>query len=320
MNRTLSAVILAGASGAFSGVGLADDSAALGGPKVVEAAAPAAKSDAMSPAGEAMQARPTIVQRNFSGDVELIEDQRVEVAAVRAMTLDEATRAKVDALLAERAAAVTTTTLDNYELFIKLQGAFQAGAPTGTPEERRAQRRQTRELMQQMAEAVAPLTKPTLLDRLAGVLSTEEAATLRAMVQEYNEATKDVREARRKAATGEGEGEGMTARGGPQAARREAVMQHVEELRAMMREMARSFGAFVAERQERMETLLVEVSATPEQRSKIDAIVRRGGDGEALRLTEENRSRIIREVYAVLDTEQRKRFVEAMRERATGEK
>jgi Spy/CpxP family protein refolding chaperone len=94
-------------------------------------------------------------------------------------------------------------------------------------------------------------------------------------------------------------------------------MQHArEETIEVLREMGRSFAGFVNERRERLETLLASINATPEQRAKIDAIIRKDGDAAALQPTDAQRASMLREIIGVLTPEQRKQFLQDRRELA----
>jgi hypothetical protein len=314
------------------GAAHADDSAALAGPSV----APVKQ---QGEEGSEMQPRASIVRRNFQGEVELIEDQRIEVAAVRAMKLDDATRVKIDTLLAERSALTSRLTLENYELFIKLQGSFQAGEPSTQDA-----RRERMTLVRELRTAVKQLLEPTLLDALAAQLNAAQAQELRGIVAEYRDATKDVRDrklqqrrgnrdetmpdAKREADVESKQSDEASDDAGMQADRRDTLrerahtranenMQHArEETIEVLREMGRSFSGFVNERRERLETLLASINATPEQRAKIDAIIRKDGDAAALQPTDAQRASMLREIIGVLTPEQRKQFLQDRRELA----
>jgi hypothetical protein len=308
--------VVASLLGLMSNAALAasDDADALAGPKVGDGAAQSVPLEGRSTTmDEAPKTRPSIVHRGFHGEVTLIEDQRIEVAAVRAMPLDDAVRARVDAVLAERASQVSHAMLEHYELFLQLQSALQFGQPTGTTQERRAQRERLRSLSKQMQEAISPLLNPPLIDRLAKELPEADATQLREIVAEYHEAAAPAMQERREQA---GRSSALNARAKQparaNAARKEVASQHLTELRATVREMARSLASLVQERRERLESLLGTIEATPEQRSKIDAIVRR--DGNALQPTQEQRDSALRDILALLTLEQRRALLTALRE------
>ena len=67
---------------------------------------------------------PTLIKREFNGLLIHIEP-RPEAAAVELLGLTQAERAAVDAVLVKRFADVLKTTIDNYQLFVQLQGGRQ---------------------------------------------------------------------------------------------------------------------------------------------------------------------------------------------------
>jgi hypothetical protein len=246
---------------------------------------------------------------------------------------------KIDTLLAERSALTSRLTLENYELFIKLQGSFQAGEPSTQDA-----RRERMTLVRELRTAVKQLLEPTLLDALAAQLNAAQAQELRGIVAEYRDATKDVRDrklqqrrgnrdetmpdAKREADVESKQSDEASDDAGMQADRRDTLrerahtranenMQHArEETIEVLREMGRSFAGFVNERRERLETLLASINATPEQRAKIDAIIRKDGDAAALQPTDAQRASMLREIIGVLTPEQRKQFLQDRRELA----
>lgn len=329
----LIAVMLIVCSGSAASA-LGDDSAALGGPSVVPGAesaksgASAAAKDAATDMTAMQTAKPTIVQRNFQGEVALIEDQRIEVAAVRALKLDDATKAKVDELLRARATLTSKLTLSHYDKFIALQGMFASGEPASAEA-----RRERQTAVREMRELVKPLIEPSLMDGLAAEVGEQHATVLRAMVEEYRDATKDIRAKRGGGSVGRDSGgapgavkedvrEGVDSeKGNASGTLRGRLAQRqqrganegrrqIEETLEVLREMGRSFKTFVEERRDRFESLLAVVNASPEQRAQIDKIISKDGDLAKLQPTEEQRGRMMREVMKVLTAEQQKILAE----------
>ncbi len=258
----------------------------------------------------------TIVRRDFQGKLERLEE-RPEIAAVRMLPLDEATRAKVDAIIAERAVVVSQITLENYETFLKMQGAFQGGPPT-TAEARRERVAMVRELR----EVAKPLFEPAFADTLAQALPPASGSELRSMVTEYREAliASEAGNRGEQAAMGDemtGEradsADAKRPQEGRRAARaeraRQAIDDQVYEVRQVGREMARSFQNFVADRQQKGEELYTLAEVTPEQRAKIDAILRADGEGAALMPTDAQRRERFQRILGVLTPEQRRKVL-----------
>lgn len=303
----LRVVTVVGAMAVLAGGARADDDAdSLAGPKI-------AAKDAE---------KRTIVRRDFQGKLERL-DERPEIAAVRLLPLDEATRAAVDKIIAERAVTVSQITLENYEAFVRMQAAFQGGAPAT------AEARQERlAIVRELREIAKPLFEPPLVETLGKVMPSEHAEELRAMVAEYreaitaSEAAERARQSGDEAMTGEktmeaDEREATTQRAGRRAARgermRRLIDEQIYEVRQVGREMARSFQNFVADKQQQGEELYALVEATPEQRAKIDAILRADGEGAAIMPTEAQRRERFQKILAVLTPEQRRKFMDAYR-------
>jgi hypothetical protein len=283
-----------------------DDADSLAGPKVV---APTDK-------------KLSIVRRDFQGHVEQLEE-RPEIAAARLLTLDDATRAKVDEAIAKRAVLVSQITLDNYETFLKLQSEFAGGPPT-TAE----QRQQRMASVRTLREFAKPLFEPAFAEALAALVPTEQAKHFRAMVSEYKDAIVSMEAARGKATragedkadqTDEAMGDGMsevatTRRGSARAERiRARIDNEVFEVRQVGREMGQAFNAFAEQRQRQGEELYTLIDATPEQRAKIDKIVRERGETAALKPSEEHRREIFQRVLKELTPEQRRKLLDEYR-------
>jgi hypothetical protein len=280
-----------------------------------------ADDDADSLAGPKIAAKEaeklTIVRRDFQGKLERLEE-RPEIAAVRILPLDEATRAKVDAIIAERAVVVSQITLEHYDLFAKFQGAFAPGPVSAES------RRERVALVRELREVAKPLFEPAFVETLAKAMPSEQATDLREMVREYREAVMASDAAERSGQAGSrdemtmsGEGDGEAADDetspteGRRAARgermRRAIDAQVYEVRLVGREMGKSFQTFIADRQQRAEELYALVDVTPEQRAKIDAIVRKDGEAAALMPTDAQRRERFAKILAVLTPEQRKK-------------
>ncbi len=287
-----------------------------------------ADDDADSLAGPKIAAKDaekrTIVRRDFQGKLERLEE-RPEIAAVRMLPLDEATRAKVDAIIAERAVVVSQITLEHYELFAKFQGAFAPGPVSAES------RRERVALVRELREVAKPLFEPAFVETLAKAMPEEHGNELREMVGAYREAVMASDAAERGGQTEtrdetmmSGEAEGAKAadeeksptegrRGGRGDRMRRAIDAQVYEVRLVGREMGKSFQTFIADKQQRAEDLYALVDVTPEQRAKIDAIVRKDGEAAALMPTDAQRRERFQKILAVLTPEQRKKFMDTYR-------
>lgn len=307
---TLLRVITAvGVLAALAGTARADDDAdALAGPKTTVAA----------------PARLTIVKRDFQGRLEQLEE-RPEVAAVRLLTLDDPTRAKVDALLSERAAVVASLATEHYSEIFKLQSELQVQSAGGAMS--RDARRARREILLQLREIAKPLLTPPLVETLASALPESQATQLRDMVKEYRDAAIASESNARGAGTQQPATDNAVdsaadammkddpaapaaSRKPPAGARlREQIEGQIYDLRLAGREVNRAFQTFIADKQEQGERFLTLIDATPEQRAKIDKILREKGEAALINPTPAQRQENFQRILAELTPQQRRKLL-----------
>jgi hypothetical protein len=299
----------------------APDPDALSGPKVVDRAAKSAE--------------PTLMQPSFDGSQEQLT-QRPEVALLRQLDLSPAEKAGTDALLAERSLKVHRLLNDNLDEFIELQGLLQEvaggssayaprtdrmndddGDEAPKPAKQDPPRVLLREKLLALREKAIDLVDPPLVDQLAEHLSKTNQSALRDAVADYYKANPAPGPASigasspprpDQAANRNGDASRSSAPRGF-AARRERQRIEVQQL---LREMGRSFAAIVEERQSRFEELVQAVQPTPEQESKIQAILRDQGISGQLKPTPAQRAESFRKIMALLTAEQRKQLREAI--------
>lgn len=151
----------------------------------------------------------SMVRRTFDGSVEL-PSIPAGIAAIEMMALDEATRAKVDAVLAERAAVMDRILIENYDLFIEAATAAQSGRGyRASPEQRAADRRERGPRQRKLIEALAPLReRGELADEVRSVLGAGDQAQFDVLMDSYKQAFIEQQLAQREgappAATGDG--------------------------------------------------------------------------------------------------------------------
>lgn len=307
---TLLRVITAvGVLAALAGTARADDDAdALAGPKTSVAA----------------PARLTIVKRDFQGRLEQL-DERPEVAAVRLLTLDDPTRAKVDALLSERADVVASLATEHYSEIFKLQSELQVQSAGGAIS--RDARRARREILLQLREIAKPLLTPPLVETLASALPESQATQLRYMVKDYRDAAIASESNARSAGTQQSATDNAAdpaadtmmkddpatpavSRKQPAGARlREQIEGQIYDLRLAGREVNRAFQTFIADKQEQGERFLTLIDATPEQRAKIDKILREKGEAALINPTPAQRQENFQRILAELTPQQRRKLL-----------
>ncbi|CAG0954715.1 hypothetical protein PHYC_00398 [Phycisphaerales bacterium] len=273
--------------------------AALGQEKPAEQPA----SPLAGPKVSAPEQKKTLAQRDMEGRVVRLET-RPEAAALDLLSLTPEERIAVDKVLTDRAALVSKTLFDNMEICLKVQNARQAGDRDGMPA-----------LMREFREAAEPLFTPSLLDQLAGMLPEAKRAELRSLVKEYLTALAEDQENR---AMNEGKPDEGAPRRGPGPDGRAggfAGGQRRAEMNLTIRELAQTLAATVAERRERTEALFKAVNATPEQESKITAILRGPERPANARPDPAERGEMMRKIMEVLTPAQRKLAAEHLRNR-----
>lgn len=269
-------------------------------------------------------ATPTLVKRDFEGKLERIE-MRPEFAAIELIPLKPEERGRVDEVLARRAADVQRVTMDNHELFLKLQGARQGG-----------DRREMMTLMRDFRDVAEPLLKPSLFNQIRDVLPADQRAEYARLVDEYLAAlavepdpmgSMWTRRGQRRGIGGDaareaagtpapdtdsrmGDGPKEGARTGPPSG---MIARRRVEMNLLIREMARGFGEMVEERRENTDELLKAINATDEQEAKIRAIIRDGGETAALKLSAEQKTERFRKIMAELTPAQRRALMDLRR-------
>lgn len=238
---------------------------------------------------------PTLVERGFDGSMSLLEE-RPETAALKRLTLSDAERKAVDEILAQRGANVQSVLSEHTALFLELQGARQGN-----------DREAIRRLMPQFREAAAELLTPPLRERLATALTPQNAEELNRLVDDYLRQM-PVQGARQ---PGQPVPEAGEAGRAPLARARPDRSGQRMEINLTIREMARAVSGIVSDRCERTDAMLKAIGATPEQESKIHAILRDGsGVGQP---TEEQRAQRMRRIMNELTPEQRAAWLKAAR-------
>ena len=284
----------------------ADSSGGLGGPKVDEATRDL-----------------TLVKRDALGRLERLE-RRPEHAAAELLALTPAEYAPVEKLLVERAAEVSALLKEHYALFEKLQGSRQGGAS----------RQELAPLMREFRPIAQPLISTPLAEQISVLLPERKRTQFAALVKDYNEAffAEQAEDRGGKSARSAPGQQGAAADNGddkmdemrtptrPRRAQRGGAAStsggggEMQELALLLREMARSLGATVAENRERSDEMMTAVEATPEQQAKIQQITQDSTRfGQALNRNSEQKAAVRRAVMEVLTPEQRRKWTESLR-------
>jgi hypothetical protein len=252
------------------------------------------------PAVSIPDSRPTLVQRDLSGRVVRLDTQPAE-AAVRLLPLDDATRAKVDAILLERSAILDRIVTGNLELLARLESARDGADPA-------ERARLTREL----AEKSAPLVqRGPLAAELIRALPAEQGAELRRLVQEYWKAIADEAAARPASEPAMApdhdaadEPPAPAAGGRGEADRRRAMRDEV--LRMTGAEVRRAFQRTIGAQARDFDALIRDLNLSPEQESKVRQVVGDSFQRTYGKATPQERAQVFWRVYRLLDAQQQR--------------
>lgn len=290
---------------------------------------PAPKSEPSNPlAGPSVDAgaKPTLVKRDFEGNLERLE-MRPEAAAADLLTLTPDQRTLVNDVLKRRTADVQRITEDNLELFLKLQTARQGG-----------DRQESMTLMRDFRVVAEPLLRPSLFNQIRDVLPQDQRAEFARLVDEYIAALAaepdpmggmGLQRGQRRGIGGDagreakgepvpdpdtdtrmGDGPKEGARNGPPSG---APARRRVEMNLLVREVSRNFGEMVEERRERTDEMLKVINATDEQETRIRAILRDGGEANGLKPTPEQKGERFRKIMDELTPEQRRALMDWQR-------
>lgn len=267
---------------------------------------------------------PTLIERTFEGKLKRY-DTRIEEAAAERLDLSPAQRENVSAILAARAAKMDSIVRENVELLLKGLAARESG-----------DRVLIRENLLAMRETFGDLAdRGGLLDELADALPTEKADELHAVVQEYwraliEEETAKQRRDRVKfmedAPASEEPGEhGVKDEaapdmdsmpnqrvGGSRAGNRQVLTRLA--LEEFGREIKRSYDRIAQDGQRRLDEVVTRLALSPEQESRVRQIVLQHAQEAKLNPNSKQKSRLFFDVLRELTPEQRRKFMELVRD------
>ncbi len=287
--------------------------------------------------------QPSLMQSTFDGSTEDLRE-RAEIAALRLMVLSPQEREATDKLLDTRAMRIGQLLGENYDQFLELHGLLQ-GMLQNEKDQPAGMSRNVRDKVLAMRDKAIDLVEPPLLDQIAIVLSTENAAKLREIVREYVVARPAlVAPNARLRARPVSPRQNMTSNGmnGMDGIEQDTITNHEQteqspatvaverdspprnqamspwhlrryETGQLLRELGRAFAAIIDERKDRFDRLIEVAQPTAEQEAKLQLIVRDLGVQGSLKPTPQQRSETFRKIMDVLTPEQRQRVREAIR-------
>lgn len=263
-----------------------DDPSPLAGPKVNEQPgekSPAAPMDAMTPR--------TLVERDFEGKLRRLEVSPA-LAALELLSLSDEERQATQRILDERNMLMDELVQDHLKEITQLAGAFQSG-------DRAAGMKLLKPLIEDSAELRA---RGKLVDELAGALTEANAKELQRLTLEYTRALVNERMK-----------DGNPQQPGKKLSRLEAG--GYEYIAGLGQEIKRSYERVFALQAKDFDDLLAKLSLTPEQDSKIRALVTDLVQKTYGKSTQAQQTKVFLDAYAVLDADQRKVLLEEVRKR-----
>jgi hypothetical protein len=232
--------------------------------------------------------KPSLVENDFNGHLKRLEVP-AEEAAVKLLSIDVATKAKVDTIVSERAAIMDKAVIENIDLIVQIHNAGQAG-----------EKAEALRLLQEFGKKLEGLkARGKLKDEISDALPESQRQQFADLVKEYREAAvKDTMEQAR------AKGEEMDLR---KAAGREVVL-------AIGQEIKRSYERQIGGRKEDFEKLLASLDLKPEQETKIRNFVTDYVQQTKYKPTPEQKRELFGKIYKELDEGQRKALLAYYRE------
>lgn len=257
-------------------------------PAAAPADPPAGHADLRGP--RVAQARATLVDRDAHGLIRRLDMPPAE-AALPLLGLDPDSRARADAILADRARVLDGLIQRHYDLLLEL---FSAGQSGDTPDAVR--------LAVVLAGRLAPLRdRGPLEDELARVLPEPARIRLRALVTEYRNAVA-------------AEGAIDNGRVKPGASRFEALAS--ESLRLWGEQIRRSFERQAADGSLFFEQVIRALALRPDQEARVrERLARFAEEVDLNAATPEQTRRLVIDVAAWLDKDQLARLARLMQGR-----
>ncbi|MEM9083581.1 MAG: hypothetical protein AAGB34_08300 [Planctomycetota bacterium] len=260
--------------------------------------------------------RQTIVHRNFDGSLERIKGSP-ELAAIDQLHLSDEERLDVDNVLNERAAIIDSMVLENFNTLDDLRKLRNSETSA----------RERMDVYKAFAETFRPLIdRGTMRDEVASVLSEDQREAFTGMLDEYHEAVrKDQAEQRIRRDNPDSmqrieESSEQTERRRRWEERRNARLKEQlgvnsrEDLLSFTQEAGASLQRVIESARDRLDAFLEAIDATPEQTAEITRLaqnLQRNNDAES----RQKYRQAVREIFQMLDTEQRRKLIDWMRNR-----
>lgn len=247
---------------------------------------------------------------NFDGTMQRAEAPVAELA-LETLTLDDATRAKVDSILLARASAIDAYVTSNMQVLPELQAARQSGDGE-----------KLRSMMRSTYEALKPtLDKGRLEDQIAAVLPVDQAESYRKVIADHRLKAEEARLRNtegRDLAQGDAPGANprferlrrrMAERGGVGGGQA-GQMDEMREI--VMVEIPRSYQRIISTQKSNLDSLVAELNLDEETTERVRRVFREAAANGSENI---NRAQLLRDVAAELTPEQRQAFRRLMAQR-----
>lgn len=250
-------------------------------------AQPPARSPLAGPKVPSREGKTSLVERGADGKVKRLEEWPA-LAALRKLKLDDATRKAVQKLETEQAAAMDKFLSENLLEIAAVANAFQSGdTQEGLAGIKKLQ-----------ADHPALDDRTRLSQKLGKILTKEQDAEMRAMIQEYWNAL--VQE----------ESESAKTRGEKASA---GKIAGAESLRLLGSDIKASYERVIGQQVKDFDDFIKKLGLNPEQEGKVrrvvdDAFAKSKGDKKKV-----NKSEVFWKIWKELDAKQRNTLVELFR-------
>lgn len=232
----------------------------------------------------------SLIKRDFRGRVQRLEANPAE-AAVELLSLDTATKAKVQAVLDERTAMIDRLVRDNLELLVKFQNTSDRRGKLG--------------LLREYREVFTELeAKGKLQDRVKAALPKDQAARYDELIAGYWDTI--VADAAQEAKQ-----ESKNAKEPAKEPNRGEILIR-EGLLAFGSEIRRSYERQIAAKTKELEEFLVKLELTPEKEAKIRTLFADSFQATKGKPTPQQRRDLMLRVLRELNNDQRKTVIQEL--------
>lgn len=247
-----------------------------------DAPAPLLTGPAVEPAASA----PTLVRLNYEGRIERVADAQPEEAALELVDLDDASRARIDARLEERARLIDAAVVEHYQTLLELYTAFGAGDQA-----------EVIRLYLEFISHLQPIFEGGGLPRQLGSEMPQPVRReyARLLTEYYAAVAADILE------------HPEDQQGNPPVSRADALRNY--KIGLLMEEVGRSFNRIIEQKVDEFEELLSALRVSPEREGELRAMVERLAPEIGLNPTEAQKREVFMQIMELLEPDERQRLL-----------